>query len=199
MQTPPNIIAIDLETTGLHAGVNEIFEVACLSINNKFEILDTFRTYMTIDFPERFSIQAQQVTGITPEFLKNQPNRNGVRNDLLNWFHNIYLNNSNNKVIAMGHNYTNFDKDFMEHYIGFDAYEYYFDANVIVDLMDLSQKYNNLAKSKKIPYPPTVNKKLGTLCEFCNITIGNAHNALHDIVATVECYKRFHELLENYS
>lgn len=193
----PNIIAIDLETTGLQEGFNEIFEIACLAINNKFEILDSFRSYMRINHPERYTEQAQKITKISPQFLETQPDRNVIRNSLLNWIHIIYEKNSNNKLIAMGHNYINFDKKFIEHFLTPDAYSYYFNTDVDVDLMDLSRKYNNLAKCNKIPYPPTKNQKLETLCEFCNITIDNAHNALHDIVAAVECYKRIYNFIEN--
>src|ERR1700692_2853176 len=63
-------VALDLETTGLHADQDAILEVAAIKFQGK-EVLETFETFVSPGRPVPYRVQ--RLTGIKPELLVGAP------------------------------------------------------------------------------------------------------------------------------
>lgn len=191
MRNEKLIIAIDLETTGLVPGFNEIIDIAMVKLDEDFKPSgERFHEFLKIRHPERYSEKAKEVNGLTVEEINargKEPEQ--VQEEAIKWLSSI----CNYKLaIPMGHNYK-FDRGFLETFFGessnnIQLYYIYFNKRYI-DTMDISITVNR-------KYNIFTNVKLGTVCEVLNVVNDNAHTAMSDVLATVECHK---VLLEKYS
>src|ERR1700680_2669833 len=76
---PPVRVALDLETTGLHAEQDTILEVAAIKFQGA-TVLDTFETLVA---PGRsIPYRVQRLTGITPQQLTGAPTFESIAHNL---------------------------------------------------------------------------------------------------------------------
>ena len=65
-------IVVDTETTGLnHKAGDRIVEVACVELLNHVATGETLQFYCSTD--KKISEEAQKISGLTNEFIKNYP------------------------------------------------------------------------------------------------------------------------------
>ena len=72
-------VALDLETTGLHADQDAILEVAAIKFQGQ-EVLDTFETFVSPGRPIPYRVQ--RLTGIRPELLVGAPHFEAITRKL---------------------------------------------------------------------------------------------------------------------
>ncbi len=121
MQT--KLIVVDLETTGLTAGVHEIVEIACLMVSIKrdckgmlFDIIDEYHTLVKPFRPELVEEEAFELNNLSLEKLEKAPTPMEVRLDFDAWLelHDFPF------FEVIGHNYGGFDKEFFKLFLGND-------------------------------------------------------------------------------
>ena len=164
LNMPRDFVVIDIETTGLKPGVNEIIEIGAIKVKD-MEIIDTFQTLIKPRFLIPSFITA--FTGITDDMVANAPPVSEVLPLFLSFV---------NQQILVGHN-VNFDINFI--------YESLMSeltlplVNDFVDTMRISRK-----KLKGAP-----NYKLETLSHYFNINTEDNHRALKDCWMTFYVYQ----------
>lgn len=160
-----NYTVIDLETTGKYITTCEIIEMSAVKIRFG-KVADTFTTLVKPKgiLPK----EVTQLTGITPDMLKNSP--------LITESIEDYVNFIGNDVI-LGHNITSFDSNLI--------YDAYFTYNGLEFNNDMLDTYH-YARCCNIDVP---DYKLVTLAEYFNIENNNAHRALNDCLVNFEVYE----------
>lgn len=160
-----NYTVIDLETTGKYITTCEIIEMSAVKIRFG-KVADTFTTLVKPKgiLPK----EVTQLTGITPDMLKNAPIITESIED--------YVNFIGNDVI-LGHNITSFDSNLI-----YDAYFTYSGLEFNNDMLDTY----HYARCCNIDVP---DYKLVTLAEYFNIENNNAHRALNDCLVNFEVYE----------
>lgn len=159
---PGSYVVFDVETTGLDSNKDEIIEIgACKIINGKIcEIFSTF-----IKPTKKIPKEITELTGITEEMVQEAPTINYVLPDFYKFCYNSTI---------VAHN-LNFDMGFI--YNVANKYSYKFDNNTLDTLEISRQKVKGLR-----------NYKLGTLAEYFNVSLKNAHRAVHDATATAKIF-----------
>lgn len=156
---PDDYIIIDIETTGLSPGSNEIIEIAAIKVYGN-EIHSTFQSLIKPKAPINYFIS--NLTGITNAMVADANSVKGVLQS--------YVAFSEDSIL-IGHN-VNFDINFL--YDNCEKHLGYYLKNDFIDTM-------RLFKKTKIPVE---NYKLKTLCQKIAVQNNNAHRALSDCHAT---------------
>ncbi len=157
------IVALDLETTGLNQDTDDIIEIGAARMRDG-EVLATFSTLINPgrSVPERISA----ITGIRTDDLIGQPAIREVLDDLRAFIGNCPV---------IGHR-VDFDMGFLARYaIG--------GSNLAVDTYELA--------SVMLPTAPRYN--LNSLTNQLDLELERAHRALDDAVATGRLYFRLWE------
>ena len=159
---PGSYVVFDVETTGLDSSKDEIIEIgACKIVNG--QICEVFSTFVKPS--KKIPKEITELTGIDDEMVKDAPTINYVLPD----FYKFCFESS---IVA--HN-ASFDMGFV--YSVARKFSYKFD-NQIIDTLELSrQKIKGLR-----------NYKLGTLADYFNVSLKNAHRAVHDATATAKIF-----------
>ena len=158
-QLKKRYIAFDSETTGLNPKENRIIELGAVLFENG-KAVKKFNTL--VNAKVEISSFITELTGINNEMLKNEPNEE-VAYSMLKEFFDTALQGD---IIICGHN-ARFDMSFLQ--------ETFNRLNLsgkirYVDTLALSRKY-----LKGLP-----NYKQGTVADYLNIKITNAHRAYDD-------------------
>lgn len=157
-------VAIDVETTGLSAGKNEIIEVAAVLFldwtpNIKFETLINPKK----DVPYNIT----SLTGISSKMLQNSPAFNQILNSLYKFVGNYNI---------VGHN-LDFDLSFL-YKNGFDPFS-------------TKRKYFDTLELARRTLKNIENYKLDTLCDYYKIRDNSgSHRALSDCLAAGYLFKK---------
>lgn len=155
-------VSLDIETTGLNSDRDEVIEIGAV----RFKGSHTYETYDVLVKPERpIPYKIQQLTGITPEDLRDAPPIDAVLSDVRRFV-------GDNPVI--GHNIS-FDLGFLrkhgvlEQSVGIDTFEL---ASI---LLPHASRYSltALLDYLKVALPPN----------------GQAHRALDDAQATRQLFE----------
>jgi DNA polymerase III epsilon subunit-like protein len=199
------LVCIDTETTGLKAGFHEIFEIAMVRIDDDFNLTnDYLHEFITIEHPDRFSLDAQRVTGKTAKDLMNLTPRHIVVEKIKNWIKDISVNGI---IEPFGQNYYSFDNKFIKVLMGEESNNSVYDLMFTKENIDLrwkTKEFNNWidqVNRKRIitegrKYRTMVNQKMETVAEYCGVINHNAHTALSDVKTTVQCYKKLNDFME---
>lgn len=185
------LLAIDLETTGLEVGYNEVTEVGAVLLDNKLNILDEFQSYVRIDYPERGYermihtqdglVDVFEYTGITPEQLAGAPKPNTVANKLVKFIkHRVKQDLKHHDICLLGQN-TRFDYSMLETI--FVKEPWIFDYHVIsIDSIFTAWYF------KKYGVLP---EKVGQfqMCKEIGIVNMKEHDAMSDIKTTITILK----------
>jgi predicted DnaQ family exonuclease/DinG family helicase len=154
-----NFVALDIETTGFDFEKNEIIEIGAVRyISGK--IKDKFSIFIKPQKPVPQFIK--QLTNITDEQLNSGDTLSNALSKLLEFL---------GTDLVVCHN-TSFDIGFLN--TKYEKINLPKLSNQIIDTLDLSRIY----------LPFIVNHKLGTVAEYFNINLSNAHRAIFDAEAT---------------
>ena len=154
-----DFVALDIETTGFDFEKNEIIEIGAVRyISGK--IKDKFSTFIKPQKPVPQFIK--QLTNITDEQLKTGDTISNALSKLLEFL---------GTDLVVCHN-TSFDIGFLN--TKYEKINFPKLSNQTIDTLDLSRIY----------LPFVVNHKLGTVAEYFNIDLSNAHRAIFDAEAT---------------
>jgi len=180
--------AIDIETTGLTAGVHEIVEITIILHDEKFIPLEKFTSQIRPMKPELAEEKAIEVNNLNLTKLKDAPTPPMVRNAFFQWHEEIV---KNKQIFPLGQNYGGFDKGFIKLFFGhfYDDYFYYKNR----DTFALAQALKdcgllNLDQSLS----------LENLCKCFNISY-DSHTSYGDALATLTLYKKLINLIKNKS
>ena len=166
---------VDTETTSLDTKKGAIIEIACIPVIDGIVLDDTFHSYIRPHEDAKIDPRAMVVNKIDPKKFHTFPPQKEVITDLIK-----FVESFDQRFIMAGHG-VKFDKDFL--YLTFcrngEVSTWYklFRANTHCTL-EIARKKKKSIKTKSL--------SLGSLCQYFNIKLENAHNALADITATVE-------------
>lgn len=156
-----DFVALDVETTGLKTGGNDIIQLSAVKYKN-FKAIEAFNTY--IKPRKNIPKEASEINGITDDMVENAPR-----------FYQII--NSFNSFIE--------DLPIVAHNAPFDIKHLYVNG---LDSVDNKIVYDTLVLSRRT-YKDEYSYKLADICESNNIYICHAHNSLYDSYAAGELFK----------
>ncbi|MDE5583115.1 MAG: hypothetical protein K2J08_05380 [Ruminococcus sp.] len=151
-----DFIAVDVETTGLKTGGNDIIQLSAVKFNN-FRPVQAFNTYIKPRKP--IPEDATKINGITDEMVENAPKFYQIIDSFNQFIENLPLV-AHNAPFDMKHLYVN----------GLDSVE----DKIIYDTLSLSRR---IMKDEDSYH-------LEDICESADIYMTNAHNSLYDSYAT---------------
>lgn len=164
-----DFVVFDLETTGLELASNGITEIGAVKIHGG-KITEQFTTLVNPDYP--ITPKNTELTGITPEMVKDSPKISAVIPDFMKFI---------NGAVLVAHN-AEFDMRFIKRFAGAEDYEV---KNRCLDTMEISREV----------LPSLKNNKLDTLAEYFGIVF-NHHRALDDARTTAEIFLELMRLKE---
>ena len=184
------LCAVDVETTGVMAGYNEIIQIACVPLNQHFRPHPDYRFfYLNIapDCPERMSDKALKKHGITLESLEDCVTQYRSVELFEEWFQKLHLG-LGRKLIPLAHNWA-FERGFLTHWLGLDAMYEMWHVHPR-DTMTLAASINDMYAwhGAKTPFHSL---SLTALCNRFDIRLDKAHDALADCLACAELYASF--------
>jgi DNA polymerase III epsilon subunit family exonuclease len=166
---PSKFVILDVETTGLKAGKDEIIEISIVTYENG-EVTDVYNQLINPGFS--IPPQASRVNKITDDMVVNEPKIGEV-------IQQIYDRIKGNLV--MGYN-VGFDLEFLDVALG--------KHNLIIEKLRYIDVLNQI--KKVIPNGTTDNYKLETLKKYLNIK-SDSHRAYADCYTTFEVFKYYIE------
>lgn len=181
------IIFFDLETTGLVAAKESILEVAAMCIDENFNILDSYSSFINPGRPIPYFIS--NLTGITDSTVRNSRSEGIVMNDFMNWVH------AQGATTIAGHNIKRFDIKWIEE----KTHKYGIKNTLPTNALDTLDYANALYKdgvlSEYTATTPTgrMSFKLEHLISYFDLDT-QTHRAIDDVRQNVIVYKRLQEL-----
>lgn len=186
--------AVDVETTGLLAGYDEIIQIAVVPLDQNFEPQGKFfYLNMLPDNPERLTDEAQNKHGITIDDLSDCVSQSRGVELFDEWFHNLNLP-INKRLVPIAHNWA-FERGFLIHWLGLEGLNYSWHCHPR-DTMVMAAMINDLYTwhGRKYPFSKL---NLKSLCNKFDIQLDNAHNALADSLATARLFASFLRFLHS--
>lgn len=160
-------VALDLETTGLHADQDAILEVAAIKFQGK-DIIDTFETFVSPGRPIPYRVQ--RLTGIKPEQLVGAPAFDGIAKKLQAFLGEFPI---------VGHSIP-FDVNFLRRW-GLAR------NNPLVDTFELAS----------VLLPSLISYNLGQVAESLGLVVPDGrHRAMVDTVLAMDVFLALHERLQ---
>lgn len=188
------LCAIDVETTGVKAGFNELVQLAILPLDSNikpYKGVTPFYLNITPQYIDRIDYQALKVTRKTlTDLINNSMDTYRAQDLFVSWFERLNLPltaNHHKKLMPLWSN-GGFDKSFLIAWLGQEAYNNYFHFHER-DTQTLALAINDrfCHHAEKIPFPKV---GLNYLASCFNIVNETAHDALSDCVTTAEVYRR---------
>lgn len=195
------IVSIDLECTGLICGWNEIFEIAFVKLNKEFTPTDEmFHSFVRVEHPERFTQEAQDITGKTIDEIMSYPEIDIVKQELEDWIKRV---SPNGYIRPLGQFYDGYDRNFLKLFLNKEVthtdnkkgeiittvYDKHI-TRVTMDLKHAAIDYDNWISYNRIPFKKIGDYSLKDIAAYCNVINPKAHSALNDAKTTALCYKR---------
>lgn len=166
IHTLEQFVSIDLETTGLKAGVDEIIEVGIA----KFDLLGNYQEFQTLVKPEsRLTRFISDLTGLADKDLRDAPMFDEVRTEVMDFIGGLPI---------IGHN-IQFDIDFLKAQgirttnINFDTWE------LGALLLPTAEKLN-----------------LASLAELLGVQTERSHRALDDAICARDIFMVLYQRLQ---
>jgi len=184
------ICAIDVETTGLQAGFNDLVQIAFVILDHKFKpnkSVQFFYTDLKPLRPENAHPKAFVKNGLSLAKLINDGIDPWKARDLfIEWFERLNLGQGK-KLMPLGFNYD-FDKAFLIEWLGPDTYEQLFDHNLRDGYHAVSFLNDKMWwKADPIQFPK---KSLAYVAKQLGIITQNSHDALADAITAAEVWRR---------
>jgi len=177
-----HMLAIDLETTGLKQGYNEITEIGAVLLDKTLQELGSFETLVRIDHPERGvenGFDVFEYTHIDPKDLEKAPKlKECLRN--LETFVRQHTDSFNlGAVVIFGQN-PRFDCGFLE--AAYDSFGWKFPYDFHVIGLESAFAFHQFQKNGVLPD----GLRLKDICKKTGVKNEKAHSAIADIRATVD-------------
>ncbi len=164
-------IVFDVETTGLSSQYDQIIELAAVKVKDG-EVIDTFERFS--DPGERLSETIKNLTGITDEMLRGQPDIETVLKDFHEWV---------GDAIYIAHN-ASFDMGFID--TGFERIGLGATTNGVIDTLELSRTVNTEYGKHGLNF---LAKKYG-------VELTQHHRAIYDAETTAHIFIKMLKQLE---
>ena len=172
---------IDIETTGLTPGYNEILQLGIVTYNEKYNPLSRFVMNIRPDNKEGIVKAALDVNKIDVDNISEIHTKEEVKKQLIKWITSL-SSEGPVKIVPLGHNYASFDSHFMKVWLQND-YETYFDYHV-KDTYQMALVLRDLGIIK------VDSCSLTSLCKYFKIAVPE-HNAIGDALCALAVYKEF--------
>ncbi len=153
-------VAVDVETTGISPGDDEIIEVGAVKFENGV-VVDTFQTLL--DPGRKLPPFIISLTGITDRDVAGQPKFSDIRGELLEFI-------GNSPVVGQN---ISFDVNFL---VASGGTDFRFPRNTLLDTAELA----------RIFWAELPRFSLSSLCSAFAVTLHSAHRASDDAQATGE-------------
>lgn len=170
-------LIFDTETTGLMAGVHEIYQLAALAVRDGKEI-GRIEIMMQPKRMNKVDPEALKVNRMTTERLMALPKRSIGKKALVKWLKSI------GNCIPTGQNIS-FDIRHLKALIGEAVYSEIFTEDAL-DLMNITRALN------KHGYITVERLKLANIIKYYGIECDHSklHDAMQDVIMTKECLSR---------
>ena len=167
-----DIVCFDVETTGLSQKEDFIIQLSMIKVNSQFEELDRRNWYIKPVHTYEIKSTAIEKHGITKEFLdKNGVNLKDIGQEILDFMEGCDF---------LTYNGNSFDIGFLYKDLKIVGYELNMEGRICYDAFLLY----------KMMYPST----LEAVYKRCTgKDLDGAHNALNDVIATIDVYKALRE------
>lgn len=171
---------LDLETTGINQFRDQPIEIGAILVDQNFEIIDRFHSYMQISSDLRFTDSARKTHGLTENFLSNKSSQRAVLNRFFLKF------GTNFRFVAWN---MTFDVGFFRKMCFDNGYIQDFDRLNYrhIDLQSIFFFYCERRGIRNL-------RSLDDACQHFGIPRSRYHNALEDAEIT---YKLFKKLIFN--
>jgi len=186
------ILYFDLETTGLSDkhGVTQL--AGAIEVDGV--IVEEFDFHMNIFPDDLINQKALDITNMTEEQIASFPDPIEVKNEFIKIL-DKHINkwDKNDKLIMCAYNGYTFDFGKIFNWMkkcGERWFGSYVNYSIKLDPIAVAHA---LSISGKLPIMNSY--KLGKMCEYFDIKLDNAHDALADIRATIEVSKKLMELM----
>lgn len=182
------LCAVDVETTGLHAGFHDIWQIAVVPLNADLQRNKNYKIFSTLIKPR--NPQNYDVKSISrkklAEVIVHALEADQVADLFQEWFNRLDLG-LKRLIMPLAHNWP-FDYSFIKDWLGHLRMEDIFHGH-FRDTMSLALSMNDLSAFELTAYPyPKLT--LGSMCARLNVVNHCPHDALSDAVATAEVYRR---------
>ena len=167
----------------VHNFMNEIIEIGAVKLDEKLNIVDTFKQMVNPVFTKKLSGRCKKLTGITNEELKeNGIPFNRAFSEFARWGagdDNVYMSWSNSDLYVLSNNFLQHNGsckvDFMHNYCDVQKYCMYFVKR------SEEEKNNQIALAK--------------CAEIFGVDVDTEklHRALADCYVTAECFKKVYD------
>ena len=181
------IAGIDIETTGLVAGYNELVSLSVVLLEANFTIFDTFTIKSKPIFLNRITPESSSINGFYKDDYENDSDflpAQSARSQFVTWAQNI----SDEKFKALAQDWT-FDKNFLKYWLGDKKFDFLFER----DYLDTKVISNFLMEAD---YMERGGTSLNDIANYFSIPEPKAHTSLGDVQTTIHIYKNQLELLK---
>lgn len=167
-----DIVAFDVETTGLNPRNDFIIQLSCMLLDGETMIVKNKQNwYINPDCKYEISQQAFEKHGLTKEFLKEHGNKlKDISQDIINFFGDYDI---------LTYNGNSFDINFL----------YFNLLNIGVEFDINGRNYYDAFLMYKKCHPSTLE---AVYKYYTGQDLESAHNATADVEATVEIFKHLH-------
>lgn len=186
------LCAIDVETSGPRPLYHDILQIALVPVAPDLTVSKQF-PYLELKIrparPERTDgLKNGLNTRLFHDCMANGMPAETAEERLREWFWKLGLP-ERKKIIPLGHNYSNFDRLFILDWLGGAlSYDEFFRSDSR-DTMFMALMLNDMADyfSERIPFPKW---SLPFLAAQLGVEHPNAHDAVADCIACIECYRK---------
>lgn len=169
---PKDYIVVDLETTGLNPGFNEIIEISAIKVSG-----DITSTYSTLIKPENEIDEfITDLTGITNAMVKNAPR---IEEELPKFLDFI----GSTDAIIVGHN-VSFDINFLFTECELSGLPHF--SNNFIDTLRIARKL----------LPQLKHHRLADIVNYYGLSYDGAHRAMVDCELTKAIFEKLHGEIE---
>ncbi len=184
------LCAVDVETTGLVPGHNDMWQIAILPLNSRIEpAKDVMPFYMNMKVKRPDNIDKNAIKIANLDFYEAQKRAVdpwSAADMLDDWFEALKLP-VYKKICPLASNWP-FDRAFIIDWLGDETYHQLFSPHYR-DTMVAALFENDIAdhRSNKVEYHHV---GLGALASKMNVVNNKAHDALQDCLTTAKVYQR---------
>jgi len=151
----------DVEATGLHVIRDRIIQIAVKKFFANGQPEATYVSYVNPGIP--ISEEAMEITGITPDLLRNKPSFNQVAKDIFDFIGNADL---------AGYNSNRFDIPILMEEFARSGFDFNIDKRRLIDVQRIF--YRMEPRSLRAAHR-----------FYCESDVENAHDAMADVDATI--------------
>lgn len=174
-----NIIAFDIETTGVDKNRDHIIQISMIKFNPEtYEVIETYDSYVKPIGNYAVSLPAYVKHKIRPEFLADKPTIVDIADDIVKFFEDCDV---------LTFNGNGFDIPFLNKELAI--------ANKHIDFTNRNCYDSCLEERTRIPHnlEAVYNRYMNETMEESGLS---AHNSLSDVKATIEIFKKQNETAE---